>query len=79
MCGGCGARGAIYPGALTARKRALERRPRVKGHASSGIIKSQKRLLQEAGKLEVVKEMQEASNSLYAEDLSLHLDIPFRE
>lgn len=56
-CSGCGSSG-ILPGSVTAHKRSLERqlRPKVKGHSSSGIIKSQKRLLREAGKVEEKKE-----------------------
>lgn len=50
-CSGCGS-GGVLPGSISAQRRSLERqqRPKVKGHSSSGIVKSQKRLLRESGK-----------------------------
>lgn len=59
-CSGCGS-ASILPGALSARKRI--KTPRVRGYSGSGVIKSQKRLAKESGKVEVAKEMEEAANS----------------
>lgn len=57
-CGGCGSSG-ILPGSLSVRNRVKGKR--VRGYSGGGIIKAQSKLLKEAQKAEVVKEMQEAS------------------
>lgn len=44
-CSGCGSSGIIY-GSVSAHKRSLNK-PKVKGTASNGVVKSAKRLLRE--------------------------------
>jgi len=70
-CSACGS-SSILRGARSARK-LLSENPirRVKGHSSGGILKSEKRLLREAGISAVAGEMKEASNPISDPDKEL--------